>query len=89
MKHGSLSLCIIMTCTLKCVCYYNEITHDLTILFISLPPSLSFISHPSLSLSLRAYKILLIGESSVGKTTIATRLCEDRFMSEARQHTLG
>lgn len=52
MKHGSLSLCIIMTCTLKCVCYYNEITHDLTILFISLPPSLSFISHPSLSLSL-------------------------------------
>ncbi|XP_011402696.1 PREDICTED: ras-related protein Rab-13-like [Amphimedon queenslandica] len=37
----------------------------------------------------KAYKILLIGESSVGKTTIATRLCEDRFMSEARQHTLG
>ena len=37
----------------------------------------------------RSYKILLIGESSVGKTTIATRLCEERFMSETRQHTLG
>jgi small GTP-binding protein len=40
-------------------------------------------------MSYRAYKILLIGESSVGKTTIATRLCEDRFMAESRQHTLG
>ena len=37
----------------------------------------------------RSYKILLIGESSVGKTTLATRLCEDRFMTETRQHTLG
>ena len=37
----------------------------------------------------RAYKILLIGESSVGKTTLATRLCEDRFMTETKQHTLG
>ena len=34
-------------------------------------------------------KVLLIGESGVGKSTLVGRLCEDRFMPEHRQYTLG
>ena len=37
----------------------------------------------------KSYKILLIGESGVGKSTLVARLCEDRFLAESRQHTLG
>lgn len=38
----------------------------------------------------KSYKILLIGESSVGKTTMAVRLCEDRFMlNPTSKPTLG
>lgn len=37
----------------------------------------------------RSYKVLLIGESGVGKSTLVARLCEDRFLAESRQHTLG
>lgn len=37
----------------------------------------------------KTYKVLLIGESGVGKSTIVARLCEDRFLAESRQHTLG
>ena len=37
----------------------------------------------------RSYKVLLIGESGVGKSTLVGRLCEDRFLAESRQHTLG
>ena len=33
--------------------------------------------------------MLLIGESGVGKSTLVGRLCEDRFMPEHRQYTLG
>jgi len=39
--------------------------------------------------SMRSYKVLLIGESGVGKSTLVARLCEDRFMAESRQYTLG
>ena len=40
--------------------------------------------------SKKAYKMLLIGESSVGKTTLAVRLCEDRFMlNPSTKPTLG
>lgn len=38
---------------------------------------------------MRSYKVLLIGESGVGKSTLVARLCEDRFMAESRQYTLG
>ena len=38
---------------------------------------------------MRSYKVLLIGESGVGKSTLVARLCEDRFLAESRQHTLG
>lgn len=31
----------------------------------------------------------MIGESGVGKSTLIGRLCEDRFMPEHRQYTLG
>lgn len=31
----------------------------------------------------------MIGESGVGKSTLVGRLCEDRFMPEHRQYTLG
>ena len=34
-------------------------------------------------------QVLLIGESGVGKSTLVGRLCEDRFMPEHRQYTLG
>jgi len=37
----------------------------------------------------KAYKVLVIGESGVGKSTLVARLCEDRFLAESRQHTLG
>lgn len=37
----------------------------------------------------KSYKVLLIGESGVGKSTLVARLCEDRFLAESRQHTLG
>ena len=37
----------------------------------------------------KTYKVLLIGESGVGKSTLVARLCEDRFLAESRQHTLG
>lgn len=33
--------------------------------------------------------MLLIGESGVGKSTLVARLCEDRFLAESKQHTLG
>jgi GTPase SAR1 family protein len=39
--------------------------------------------------NMRSYKVLLIGESGVGKSTLVARLCEDRFLAESRQHTLG
>ncbi len=39
--------------------------------------------------SMKSYKVLLIGESGVGKSTLVARLCEDRFMAESRQYTLG
>ena len=39
--------------------------------------------------SMRSYKVLLIGESGVGKSTLVARLCEDRFLTEGRQYTLG
>lgn len=40
--------------------------------------------------SKKAYKMLLIGESSVGKTTLAVRLCEDRFLANpSSKPTLG
>ena len=39
--------------------------------------------------NMKTYKILLIGESGVGKSTLVARLCEDRFLAESRQHTLG
>ena len=34
-------------------------------------------------------QVLMIGESGVGKSTLVGRLCEDRFMPEHRQYTLG
>ena len=37
----------------------------------------------------KSYKVLLIGESDVGKSSLVARLCEDRFLAERRQHTLG
>ena len=37
----------------------------------------------------KTYKVLVIGESGVGKSTLVARLCEDRFLAESRQHTLG
>lgn len=39
--------------------------------------------------SMKSYKVLLIGESGVGKSTLVARLCEDRFMADSRQYTLG
>lgn len=39
--------------------------------------------------NLKSYKVLLIGESGVGKSTLVARLCEDRFLADSRQHTLG
>ena len=39
--------------------------------------------------NMKSYKVLLIGESGVGKSTLVARLCEDRFMAESRQYTLG
>ncbi len=39
--------------------------------------------------SMKSYKVLLIGESGVGKSTLVARLCEDRFLAESRQYTLG
>ena len=39
--------------------------------------------------NMRSYKVLLIGESGVGKSTLVARLCEDRFLAESRQYTLG
>ena len=39
--------------------------------------------------NMKSYKVLLIGESGVGKSTLVARLCEDRFLAESRQHTLG
>ena len=31
----------------------------------------------------------MIGESGVGKSTLVGRLCEDRFLPDHRQYTLG
>ena len=39
--------------------------------------------------TMKSYKVLLIGESSVGKSALVGRLCEDRFVVESREHTLG
>ena len=39
--------------------------------------------------NMKSYKVLLIGESGVGKSTLVARLCEDRFLAESRQYTLG
>lgn len=37
----------------------------------------------------KSYKVLLIGESGVGKSTLIGRLCEDKFLTELRKYTLG
>ena len=37
----------------------------------------------------KTYKVLLIGESGVGKSTLVARLCEDTFLAESRKYTLG
>ena len=39
--------------------------------------------------NMRSYKVILIGESAVGKSTLVARLCEDRFLVEGKQCTLG
>ena len=44
---------------------------------------------PGMSESCVCLQVLLIGESGVGKSTLVGRLCEDRFMPEHRQYTLG
>lgn len=47
------------------------------------------LSNRRAKLATKSYKILLIGETNTGKTALATRLCEDRFVTEAIVHTLG
>lgn len=45
--------------------------------------------HGSCISILSCVQVLMIGESGVGKSTLVGRLCEDRFMPEHRQYTLG
>lgn len=44
---------------------------------------------PGVKSSGKSYKVLLIGESGVGKSTLIGRLCEDKFLTELRKYTLG
>jgi small GTP-binding protein len=70
---------------------YRPIGHAPRVLNDSLPERERerALNHRQHQKSMKSYKVLLIGESGVGKSTLVGRLCEDRFMPEHRQYTLG
>ncbi|CAI7998033.1 hypothetical protein GBAR_LOCUS2313 [Geodia barretti] len=70
---------------------YRPIGHAPRVLNDSLPERERerALNHRQHQKSMKSYKVLMIGESGVGKSTLVGRLCEDRFMPEHRQYTLG